>query len=315
MAIESSNPDLVALADDVATAADSDAADALSRWNEAVDGLSPDLRQALGWLVESRLTWKGQAALRSDPHGQTLAFEWAAERNQRPSMPRLPFFSPRAAYAYCASLVVSRGGAKARDALRNGRPLLLGLRKDTSTLANKGRGVYDDWIAVLNGRGGLHAARFFPACTEPGAQYSPRSAPAAKGGKVDARYAEVKFRKADGFDADKDGIQDLGRLREGTYVFRERSAFLGDRAFQSTTNETAERDTDGDGWFTRADPSRIDTKGAGRSMLIHRGGASTDKQVNTWSAGCQTIPQNFYHDFLRTLGRPASFCYVLVNTR
>ena len=50
-------------------------------------------------------------------------------------------------------------------------------------------------------------------------------------------------------------------------------------------------------------------------MLIHRGGSSIDKQVNTWSAGCQTIPQNAYADFLRTLGRPSSFCHVLVNTR
>jgi hypothetical protein len=65
-------------------------------------------------------------------------------------------------------------------------------------------------LAVTSSRNWpLHGARFFPACTEPGAQYSPRSAPSAKGGKGDERHADVKFRKPDGFDANKDGVQDL----------------------------------------------------------------------------------------------------------
>ena len=157
-----------------------------------------------------------------------MIFGWEIEKLQRPAMPRLPFYSSRLAYNYCASLVTERSSPAARAALRNGQLVLLALRKETSTLANKGEGVYDDRIAVLNGRGGLRSARVFLACTEPGAQYSPRAAHGTKGGRVDPRYADVKFRKSDGADVNKDGIADLGRLVEGTYVFREKTGgFLG----------------------------------------------------------------------------------------
>ena len=188
--------------------------------------------------------------------------------------------------------------------------------RDTNALANKGRGVYDDWIAVLNGRGGLLGAHFFPACTEPGAQYAARSRPDAGGKPLDARYAGVKFRKSEGFDADQDGVADIGRLAQGTYVFEEKpDGYLKARAFSPVMVETAERDSDGDGWFTPADRSRIDTRHAGKSMLIHHGGAMNAATVNTWSAGCQTIPDDHYRAFLALMGRPTPFPYVLVNTR
>lgn len=298
----------------------SDPAAAIASWQAATRTLPTDLRNALGRSINARLDSRGRAALRGSAGGLALVFEWAVDKLLPPAMPQLPFFSPRLAYSFCASLVEERSSDTARRALDRGLPLLLGLRKETSTLANKGRGVYDDYIAVLNGRGGRRSARFFPACTEPGAQYSARAATHvnAKGKStvVDARYAAVRFKKNEGADVNGDGIAELGRLIEGTYVFTEKTGgFLGNRAFKATADQTVERDTDGDGSFDRNDAKRIDTRTAGRSLYIHRGGNDNTADTNTWSAGCQTIPGNVYNDFLATIGHPASFCYVLVNAR
>jgi len=309
-------PDLDQLTEEFTSLAVTDVDAALALWDARSRRLGDELGAAWGALILEGLRPATRDALRSRPRGTTLLFTWSTQRSQKPPMPRLPFFSPRLGYAYCASLVRQRGAAAARRALREGCPLVVALRRDTSTLANNGRGLYDDHIVVLNGRGGLRSARFFPGCTEPGAQYAQRAAPAANGTRVDARYADVRFKKADGVDIDKDGIADAGRLVEGTYVFREKlGGFLGGRAFQSSTDQVAERDTNGDGFFLRDDPKRIDAKGAGRSMYIHRGGDIATRDVNTWSAGCQTLPKDIYAQFLATLGQPTSFCYVLINAR
>jgi hypothetical protein len=308
--------DLVGIAGEIARRAGTDPAGALARLDGAFADLSPELRRALEGRLDSRLTPAERAALSREPEGRALVLAWAAERSRAPVMPRLPFFSPRQGYAWCASLVSRRGDARARDALRKNRLVLLGLRHESDALSNKGRGVYDDWIAVLNGRGGLRGAHFFPACTEPGAQYAARSRPGAEGKPLDARYAGIKFRKSEGFDVDKDGVADIGRLAQGTYVFEEKpDGYLKARAFRPVMVETAERDTNGDGWFTPADRSRIDTERAGKSMLIHHGGPANAAVVNTWSAGCQTIPDDHYRAFLALMGRPTPFPYVLVNTR
>jgi hypothetical protein len=314
--LQSTNIDFDRFARDFAARAISDAPGAVASWRDATTGLTSDLRTALGRAVNANLDARGRASLRGTAGGMALSFEWAVDKMLPPAMPQLPFFSPRLGYGYCASLVAERSSATARRALDRGMPLLLGLRKESSTLANQGRGVYDDLIAVLNGRGGQRSARFFPACTEPGAQYSARAATTAKGTRADARYSQVKFKKNEGADVDGDGIPELGRLVEGTYVFTEKTGgFLGNRAFKAMGDQTVERDTNGDGYFDRSDAKRIDTKGAGRSLYIHRGGASNSADVNTWSAGCQTIPGNIYGDFLATIGSPASFCYVLINAR
>ena len=314
--LQSREIDFDQFARDFTARASTDPAGAIAAWRDATAPLGTDLRKALGRGINARLDARTRAALRGSPGGLALVFEWAVERMLPPSMPQLPFFSPQRAYAYCASLVKERSSDAARRALDRGLPLLVGLRKETSTLANKGRGVYDDYIAVLNGRGGQRSARFFPACTEPGAQYSARAATTAKGGRVDARYDGVKFKKNEGADVNGDGIPELGRLIAGTYVFTEKTGgFLGARAFKAMSDQTVERDTNGDGRFDRTDTKRIDTKGAGRSLYIHRGGASNAAEVNTWSAGCQTIPGNIFGDFLSTVGRPASFCYVLIDAR
>jgi hypothetical protein len=220
------------------------------------------------------------------------------------------------AYAYCASLVHQRAQPAASAALREGRLLVLGLRRDTSTLENKGRGVYDDHLVVLNGWGRRGSVHFFPATTEPSAQYSQRAASAAGGGRVDARYKDVAFAKSVGIDVDKDGVLDAGRLKEGTYFFTEMpKLFMKDRAFQASRIQTAERDSNGDGRFTLADPNRIDRKGVGHTMYIHQGGSMNRAIVNTWSAGCQTVPQNLYPTFLSALGQKPEFFYVLIDGR
>jgi hypothetical protein len=126
----------------------------------------------------------------------------------------------------------------------------------------------------------------------------------------------VQFKKNEGADVNGDSVPELGRLIAGTDVFTEKTGgFLGARAFKAMSDQMVERDTNGDGFFDRTDARRIDGKGAGRSLYIHRAGASTAAEVNTWSAGCQTIPGNLFPAFLATLGHPASFCYVLLNVR
>lgn len=196
----------------------------------------------------------------------------------------------------------------------------MALRKHSSTLANQGRGSYDDQIVVLNGSGRPGWARVFRACTEPGAQYAQRAAYKDPGnpskGRHDPRYTDVAYRKSDGVDIDKDGIRDAGRLAEGTYEYFEMpGGFLGARAFRVKATQVAERDSDGDGRFTVYDRSRIDRQGVGNSMYIHRGGPDNVSNPNTWSAGCQTIPNDDYATFLANIPKGSSFYYVLVNSR
>ncbi len=239
--------------------------------------------------------------------------------------------APRLAYCYHASLVDTFGAPDAVSAVAAGQLVLIGLRNSSSTLVNKGLGSYDDAIIVVKGVGAARATATFPACTEPGAQYSNRAAhkPGGKPGeRVDARYDAVKHRKSDGVDVNQDGILDAGRLVEGTYQYAEKTGgFLGARAFQVGhrtqkgkknvfvvgTTQVAERDTDGDGRFTNADPNRIDRTGAATSMYIHQGGSDAAAKVNTWSAGCQTIPKNRFSAFLGHVPANATFYYVLLN--
>jgi hypothetical protein len=196
------------------------------------------------------------------------------------------------------------------------RLVLLALRKESSTIANRGKGSYDDLLVVMRRTGQFRELTTFPICTEPGAQYSQRVA------RGDQRYRGIKFNpNGPGVDVDGDGYRDSGRLTEGTYQYFEmtkkngfqRDGFLGDRAFGTKLTQVVERDTDGDGRFTVTDRNRIDTKGAGATMYIHQGGRDNVLEPNTWSAGCQTIPSNRYKTFLRAVGLPNTFYYVLVN--
>jgi hypothetical protein len=240
-------------------------------------------------------------------------------------------------YHYYASIVDTFGDEHARVALASGQLLLLGLRNSTSTLANKGRGLYDDSITVIKGSALTRNTETFPANTDPSAQYVQRAAPkpgGKSGERVDERYSGVlkKYHKKtklpmnEGHDMNNDQIIDAGRLQQGTYHYAEqKDHFLGNRAFRVGTrngakaphvrgsNQVAERDTDGDGLFTVSDLSRIDAQNAGVSMLIHQGGEENNGVGNTWSAGCQTIPKNHYARFLRSMPTAVNFYYVLVN--
>jgi hypothetical protein len=316
MDIEFVCPELGRLAGRFADQLDQDPAAAAQWWRQSHMRLDGVARETANRLAGSLMGVRQRAALAALPEGASLLLQWEIERRRRPALPRLPFLKQSLGYDYCASLVQQRSSLQAVNAMKQGYPLVLALRRETSMLANRGRGVYDDHFAVLNCWGRRGSVHFFPACTEPGAQYSHRAAPKPGGGRVDPRYADVKFKKADGVDVNADGIKDSGRLREGTYFFREKPAgFLKDRAFRATSAQMAERDTDGDGRFTLADSSRLDAHGVGRSMYIHQGGPTTAPLVNTWSAGCQTVPQNHYRSFLSSLGPNPSFFYVLIDCR
>ncbi len=312
------DPDLDSLATDLSSAVVADPAAALATWTDSLAALDAPMKAAAHRMAAAAFTqhWEAQQALARIPAGAALLREWTDERGFRPMLPRLPFLSQRAAYQYCASLVLRRASPAAVAAFKQGRLMVLGLRRDTSTLVNDGRGAYDDHIVVLNGWRARGSVAFFPGNTEPSAQYAHRAQKQA-GQLIDARYKGVAAKPAShvaGEDVNKDGIKDAGRLRAGTYFFREKpDGFLGARAFRSAENQTVERDTDGDGRFLLSDPSRIDAKHVGRTMYIHRGGADNAPVVNTWSAGCQTIPGNHYGHFLSAMGQRPSFYYVLID--
>ncbi|SEM38204.1 hypothetical protein SAMN04515666_110216 [Bosea lupini] len=281
---------------------------AFSRWRDIVEAVPPGLKDFFWRVVEAHLSPAAETRLRGlrdwrDFHGEVLD-----TRFRRPSAERPQFRTPKQEFDSYSAIFWRFGSTDARFDQRFGRLVLLALRKESSTIANRGKGSYDDLVVVMRRTGRFRELASFPICTEPGAQYSQR----ASGG--DARYKGVKFSKADGVDINKDGIKDAGRLTEGTYqYFEKKGGFLGDRAFQVKSTQVAERDTDGDGRFTQDDKSRIDPSGAGTSMYIHRGGADNVLEPNTWSAGCQTIPKNRYPTFLKAVGTPGAFYYVLVN--
>lgn len=281
---------------------------ALTQWQKDISPLHPQLAATAARMVFNALDWTDRRSLNSIPAGRQLLWQWDQERGRKPELPDLPFLSQDSAFAYCSSLMEQRGAPAVSRALKQGRVALLGLRRDTSTLDNRGQGVYDDYIAVLNGWRRRGSVSFFPATTEPGAQYAERARP-VKGKLEDDRYKGViPASKAHGADTDRDGILDAGRLLAGTYFFKNLGRdFLGAPAFQSVATQTVERDTNGDGRFDWRDLDRIDRVGVGRTMYIHRGGLN-----NTGSAGCQTVRKDFYTSFLNAIGNKP-FYYVLVD--
>lgn len=196
-----------------------------------------------------------------------------------------------------AATIATKGDAQAKADLAAGRKVVVALRTDTDTGANGGKGVYDDRIAVVwKDDAGRYQAKVFAGNTEPSGQYGWDGPKASRGSHMDMNG---------------DGKMDLGRLQAGTIRYAQQGGqFLGNTFFRATQTQVAERDTNQDGRFTPADTNGIDRSGAGRSMLIHQGGAA-----NTWSAGCQTIPKAQYNDFVAALGGQQSFSYVLTYAR
>jgi hypothetical protein len=246
--------------------------------------------------------------------------------------------TPMLAYSYYASLADTFGTSDVRSALAGGELLMVGIRNSSSTLANSGRGSYDDAIVIVKGVALSRTAIAFPACTEPGAQYAHRAQLKPKGKpneRLDDRYAGVtkKYDKVgnpqnDGVNVNNDEFIDAGRLIEGTYQYTEkdkghlkaRAFIVGTRVqknkesvFAYGSPQITERDTNGDGLFTAADPMRIDLTGAGVTMYIHRGNVDNGPGSSTSSSGCQTIPSNHYPTFLSHIPVNTTFYYVLIN--
>ncbi len=241
-----------------------------------------------------------------------------------------------------ASVVHTRGNDAARQELQQeGRSVLLGLRRENSTLASReggreGTGVYDDQVIVLS-RTSEGENRVFitaRASTEPTAQYSHHAGSDgdrdfAGGGKERRRiapaagYEEIRPRAINGEDVNGDTLWDIGRLAEGTnemMIAEHRNpASAGTRqAFrpspeQLTSDRRAggvQRDTNGDGYFNDADVNGI--QDLNESFKIHSGSRS-----NTDSAGCQTIHPEDYLRFIRAATnnpQQTRWQYVLTST-
>ena len=182
---------------------------------------------------------------RSHPAGQAQAVERLV---QALGPPRIPDYShlpdsPNELvgltrvqkHAVYASMVEVRGDDVAREHLRrDGHSVLLGLRRETSTLASTGqdrtgKGRYDDQIVVLTRTVNGEDSVFLTgrASTEPTAQYSHRAGSDGNrrfgNGDIERRqiapaagYEDVAWRRIEGDDVDGDTMRDLGRLSEGT---------------------------------------------------------------------------------------------------
>lgn len=222
-----------------------------------------------------------------------------------------------------ASIVASRGSQAARDSLdTNNERVILGLRKETETTHDRGRGDYDDRLVVVwkDSFGTRHAREFNRANTEPSAQYdhhagSDGTRRYAAGGnaprlETSPGYERVLHRKIEGDDANRDGVRDLGRLGEGTteMLATTHPRYAGGRQigndFALRPSATAivagagrvQRDTNADGWFTATDLNGV--QDLNNTFKIHRGA-----DQNTDSAGCQTIRGAQYDEFIAEVQR------------
>jgi hypothetical protein len=182
-------------------------------------------------------------------------------------------------YDYCAEIITHNGGTLRK---RN----LISFRKETSTKANQGKGLYDDvTFLIWKGNSGQKYAKRYTSNTEPSYQYT-------------GIY---------GVDANGDGRKDLGRLPEGYYEYKTGTSNTLGKVLCPTKSAMAERDTSHDGVFQPNEPRAS----AGNSMLFHAGGAT-----NTGSAGCQTMPPNEYTRFwadLNSNGNPDVIGYTIVR--
>lgn len=256
--------------------------------------------------------------------------------------PRMPAYSQTAGapnelvglteaqkYDVYASMVETRGNQNARDALGNQESVLLGLRKETSSVASadaagdRGTGVYDDQIAVLRKEadGTRHMFVTERANTEPTAQYDAHAKP--QPGRENTPYANVSWRRTEGVDVNGDRIADAGRMAEGTIEMTSADhanpASAGtNAAFRPSPEQLAparvqnmiERDTNGDGRFDENDTHRL--QDLDRTFKIHSG-----SRTNTDSAGCQTIHPGDYQTFMNAATANANqtrWQYVLTST-
>lgn len=221
-------------------------------------------------------------------------------------------------YDVYGSIVAVRGNAAAHDAMDTQDRVILGLRNEGRTTAERGRGDYNDRIVVLwkDAEGVRHAREFNDATTEPTAQYDGHAATVPRSpGFEDV----VRRTKIEGEDVNGDRVKDLGRLAEGTTEMRAtthpRQGRPAEFALRPTPAAVAagtgrvERDSNGDGWFDARDTHGV--QDLNDTFKIHRGSSR-----NTDSAGCQTIGGGRYDDFVDVVrGAPGqrNWQYVLTS--
>ena len=202
-----------------------------------------------------------------------------------------------------ASIIGTRGNDAARDALATQDRVILGLRNEDQTTQARGQGVYNDRIVVLwtDNDGNRHAREFNDSTTEPTAQYDghAKTTPRSPG------FENVATRtKTEGADVNGDRIRDLGRLAEGSTEMQATTHPRRDHADEFSLRPTAaaiaagsnriERDSNGDGWFDSRDTHGV--QDLNNTFKIHRG-----SRANTDSAGCQTIGNHEYGDFVSSV--------------
>ena len=268
----------------------------------------------------------------------------------RPHLPNTMGLKEYQLYDTYANFVERYGSKEAQDALRDGKQVIVGLRIETNTRVNQGKGLYDDRLAIIwqETRHGVqhgclpsHLQRQqivkhgvdFTANTEPSAYYEQptthiKQVLSKKTGKmIQVKVADKiigpdgkevisnRKHKWEGRDANKDGRLDLGMLVPGTYSFYQGDNFHGKAALRPLGQQTVARDINHDGLFTKDDIWHTDQgdtviETGNFGILIHKGGPD-----NTWSAGCQTLPPIEHARFFRTLKKQSNYYYVLVTLR
>jgi hypothetical protein len=271
----------------------------------------------------------------------------------RPHLPNTMGFSEPLLYDTYANFVERYGSKDARDALRDGKQVIIGLRIETNTRANQGQGLYDDRLAIIwqetqhrvqHGCLPSHLQRQqivkhgvdFAANTEPSAHYEQptthiKQIMSKKTGKmiqvkvadkiIDPEGKDVipnKEHKWYGEDVNKDGRLDLGRLVPGTYKFYLGAKYHGYYALRPRGQETVVRDINHDGVFTKDDIWHTDQ---GDTVIEIGSGEKIGiifhrGGINmTGSAGCQTLSPIEHVLFFKTLKKQTEYFYVLVTIK
>jgi len=224
----------------------------------------------------------------------SFAESWFRLRTMPAIPPHLPCtkgLSEERIYDIYAEYVEKYGNQLAKDALKNGEQVIVGLRIETNVRANRGRGIYDDRLAIIRqekpkqqavARHGCTPYRKpasfikrgadFTANTEPSAFYEEpvmqvKQIKSKKTGKmIQVKVADKIIgpdgqeiishpkKKWDGQDVNKDGRRDLGRLIPGTYKFYNNGQLFHNAAhLRGLGMQSVERDVNHDGAFTQDD--------------------------------------------------------------
>jgi len=205
---------------------------------------------------------------------------------------------PQRFFGY-AVLLAAYGTIDSLRSFRLRRKVILGFRKETSTKANQGKGVYDDWFVVLDPGTGNHpgTVKEFQGNTEPAYRY-------------DANTSATK--KHLGKDVDGDGVIDLGRIPEGTYRFKKSTSTKYGNILAPVSKIRLERDTNHDGRFDQNDTvsPKLSANEYATDTFFHKGG----RGGFTGSAGCQTLEPETFELFWAVLGSQSEFHYVLIRS-